>query len=152
VYTHTDPAQWVVKLADATEEANCAEEQAYLDANPHEAELRRVFDLARIDYGRIDYSLTPDGRMQVWEINTNPTISVAPHKLAAGRLVAQQMFMKQLKAAWEAVELRSGAAPTDLRVPRELAGRLNISPLRRGRRAMARGVKWLAKRPFIQNA
>ncbi|MGE0723435.1 MAG: hypothetical protein AB7O45_03620 [Alphaproteobacteria bacterium] len=51
------------------------EEWRYLEDNPHAAELRRIFDLARIDFGRIDYGLR-DGRIQVWEINTNPLVTV----------------------------------------------------------------------------
>jgi hypothetical protein len=48
-----------------------AEELRYFQENPHEAELREIFALAHIDYGRIDYSFRK-GRLQVWEINTNP--------------------------------------------------------------------------------
>jgi len=143
--------KWVVKVPDETEQQWVDEERDYLAAHPHEAALRKVFDLGHIDYGRVDYSLL-EGRIQVWEINTNPTISVAPHKLAAGRLVAQQMFMKQLRSAWEVLDLKNDATPAELCVPRELARRLNVNPLRRSRRALARGIKWVAKRPFIQNA
>jgi len=38
--------------------------------------LRRIFDIAGIDYGRIDYSLR-DGAVETWEINTNPVHMVA---------------------------------------------------------------------------
>jgi hypothetical protein len=48
-----------------------AEELRHFEENPHEEELRRIFDLAKIDYGRIDYGFLK-GRIQVWEINTNP--------------------------------------------------------------------------------
>lgn len=43
----------------------------YVETNPHEAMLRSIFDRARIDYGRIDYAMV-NGRIQVFEINTNP--------------------------------------------------------------------------------
>jgi hypothetical protein len=39
--------------------------------NPHEKSLNNVFDLAGINYGRIDYSIL-HGKPVVWEINTNP--------------------------------------------------------------------------------
>jgi hypothetical protein len=55
----------------------------YLQAHPHEAELRKIFDLANIEYGRIDYSLL-NGKIQVWEINTNPNITSSPMKIAPG--------------------------------------------------------------------
>ena len=48
-------------------------ERRYLETNPHEQDLREFFKLARIDYGKIDYSILGD-RLQVWEINTNPHI------------------------------------------------------------------------------
>jgi hypothetical protein len=48
-------------------------ERRYLETNPHEQDLRKIFRLARIDYGRIDYAMLGD-RLQVWEINTNPHI------------------------------------------------------------------------------
>jgi hypothetical protein len=89
----------------------------------------------------------------VWEINTNPMISVAPHKLAAGRLVAQQAFMKQLNSAWEAVDLKhagDAAAPAELRVSRALARRLNVGPLRRAQRLAARTARWLSQRQFVR--
>jgi hypothetical protein len=57
---------------DAIVDAETAdEEMRYFDENPHESQLREIFALARIDYGRIDYSFRK-GRIQVWEINTNP--------------------------------------------------------------------------------
>lgn len=59
-------------------EESLAIEHAYLDANPHEAELREIFDLAGINYCRIDYGMK-DGHIQVWEINTNPTILKGRH-------------------------------------------------------------------------
>jgi hypothetical protein len=54
-----------------------AEEADYFAANPHESWLREIFNLARIEYGRIDYGLI-DGTPQVWEINTNPTLGRRP--------------------------------------------------------------------------
>ncbi len=45
----------------------------YVETNPHQLELREIFQLARIDYGKIDYAILGD-RLQVWEINTNPNV------------------------------------------------------------------------------
>jgi hypothetical protein len=66
-------ASWHVKIVDLVEPAYVAEELAYVEENPHQRALRAVFDLARIEFGRIDYGLR-DGRIQVWEINTNPIL------------------------------------------------------------------------------
>jgi hypothetical protein len=74
---------WVAKFTDfkAIEailpfEAQIEEEARYVEENPHEAEIRAVFEMARIGYGRIDYSIK-DGAIRVWEINTNPVIAEA---------------------------------------------------------------------------
>ena len=68
----TFSSQWVAKDGNPTED-QIAEEAVFLQSHPHASLLRSVFDLACIDYGRVDYSLL-DGRPQVWEINTNPIL------------------------------------------------------------------------------
>ena len=35
--------------------------------------IRRAFDIARIDFGRVDFSIV-NGRVEIYEINTNPTL------------------------------------------------------------------------------
>lgn len=64
---------WQVKHWELVGPPYDAEERAYVAANPHERQLRELFALAGITYGRIDYSLLGDA-LQVWEINTNPII------------------------------------------------------------------------------
>ncbi|RAZ86629.1 hypothetical protein DPM33_27840 [Mesorhizobium hawassense] len=49
----------------------------YIRDNPHGPALMPLFDKAAITYGRIDYTLI-DGRIQVFEINTNPTVLSYP--------------------------------------------------------------------------
>jgi len=61
---------WVQKGPDLLDEPLLQEEADYCEKNPHAAELRRIFDLAGVEYGRIDYTVWR-GRLQVWEINTN---------------------------------------------------------------------------------
>ena len=141
--------KWVVKLADETEEKWVEEEAEYLRAHPHEAELRKIFDLAHIDYGRIDYSLL-NGKIQVWEINTNPNITSSPMKIAPGRLPTQWAFIKQLREAFETVDSMVEGTPTFVRPDRSLSRRLNITPARRVQHLAARGVKWLANRNFVK--
>jgi len=50
-----------------------AEKMEYLYGNPHERWIKDVFGLAGLDFGRIDYGRSGDS-LQVWEINSNPTI------------------------------------------------------------------------------
>jgi hypothetical protein len=102
--------------------AAASEERSLLERNPHEAELRRVFELAQIDYGRVDYGFA-GGRLQVFEINTNPTIMGPTEPSDADGRARKQLFADSLVAALRAVELPRGAGP---RVP--------LSPTRRLRR------------------
>jgi hypothetical protein len=62
----------------------------------------RTFELARIEFGRIDYSMK-DGRIQVWEINTNPASLADRHRENAARLPAQEHFAREYEAALQAV-------------------------------------------------
>jgi len=65
---------WMLKSRDSEySEPMLAEELAFLQANPHESELRRIARVARVEYGRIDYSVR-EGKVETWEINLNPTI------------------------------------------------------------------------------
>jgi hypothetical protein len=70
-------------------------------------------------------------------------------KIAPGRLPTQWTFIKQLSEAFEAVDLKVDATPTFVRADSSLARRLNITPTRRFKHLAARGVKWLARRPFV---
>jgi hypothetical protein len=71
---------WMMKaLRSSPDEELAREEIAYIERNPHETLLRRVFDLAHIQFGRIDYGVL-NGVPQVWEINTNPTMGRNPGK------------------------------------------------------------------------
>jgi hypothetical protein len=72
--------EWSVKSGTNTPTVELAcEESDYLHGDAHDAWLRQVFALARIDFGRIDYGVL-DGRPQAWEINMNPTIGRQPDK------------------------------------------------------------------------
>jgi len=91
---------WMVKLATSTlDEKLMAENLAYVESNPHEKELRKIFQLANIDYGRIDYGLC-NGRIQVFEINTNPTILMPGKPKQLAHLQRKQYVADQLIAAF----------------------------------------------------
>lgn len=69
---------WYVKgTRHGMTQADRDELESYISDNPHAEQLRPLFDLAGIDYGRIDYGII-DGRIQTYEINTNPTINAYP--------------------------------------------------------------------------
>lgn len=95
--------KWVVGSADVVEDWAVQEEARYIADNPHADPLGRVFDLAGIDYGRVDYAML-EGRPQVWEINTNPMLLASPHRIAPARLPAQARGAEATARAIAAVD------------------------------------------------
>jgi hypothetical protein len=62
-----------------------------------------VFDLAGIEFGRADFGLV-GGQVQLYEINTNPTIaSVAEHP-SADRVESLHQVRRNLFAALQAID------------------------------------------------
>ena len=57
--------------------AHIEEIRAYAAANPHADAVMQVFEKARMQYGRVDYALA-DGKLLVFEINSNPTVLSDP--------------------------------------------------------------------------
>ncbi len=89
-------------------------ERRYMETNPHERELRAIFRRARIDYGRIDYSMLGD-RLQVWEINTNPIFLPRPDKIEIERKGIHRQFAERAAAAFAEIDV--DGAPIDLEPP-----------------------------------
>lgn len=68
--------KWMLRRSDIVTPNLIRRELDYVTRNPHARQLKEIFKLARVDYGRIDYSFSAtDGSMQVWEININPDLS-----------------------------------------------------------------------------
>ena len=67
---------WMVKssVSDVEGPEYLNEYRSFVSQNPHEKEVREIFDKGRIEYGRIDYSFY-EGRLQTFEINSNPLLS-----------------------------------------------------------------------------
>jgi hypothetical protein len=78
-YLHAG-AHWMLKSeTNEVTDALLEEERDYLCRNPHGSWLEQIFRLANLEYGRIDYGIL-HGRPQVWEINTNPTLTRNPRE------------------------------------------------------------------------
>ena len=99
---------WMLKFGGSDFSMQLAtEELAYVEGNPHERELREIFEIAGTDYGRIDYSML-DGRVQTWEINLNPTIGRGTRpsrrkihdEVRETRERSKQTFYANFEAAW----------------------------------------------------
>lgn len=71
------PSWFVKRPPSRMNELHRLEHREYVRHNPHVEWIRQMFDLADIDYGRIDYGRIA-GRWQVYEINTNPTVLGSP--------------------------------------------------------------------------
>jgi hypothetical protein len=87
--------QWLVKygkVGSATPELY-AEESRLLRENPWAESVQRAFEVAGIEYGRADFGLV-GGRVQVYEINTNPT-------LKPGRAHPDPQRSENLRFVWE---------------------------------------------------
>jgi hypothetical protein len=102
--------KWMLKLPDILDPTAIAEEHAYLESNPHEVELRDIFELAQLEYGRIDYSLL-DGRLQVWEINTNPIVMLPRDRYKRQHLPAQEQFADRIRSAFQAIDTGGPSQP-----------------------------------------
>jgi hypothetical protein len=102
------------------------EELEYVSTNPHQQQLREIFALAQVEYGRIDYAIK-DNKVQTWEINLLPTIGRGlrrrskplPPELDAARDEVKRHFYEGFERAWREVDL-----PTDFKAPI----RLTLSP------------------------
>jgi len=115
--------EWMLKAEDnEVSETNLMQERGYVLGNPHEAELRRIFERAGVEYGRIDYSLK-DGKVETWEVNLNPTIRRGrrpdfprrlPEALDRIKDVARQHFLTRFEAAIRSLD--TGEPPIPLRL------------------------------------
>jgi hypothetical protein len=138
-----------------------AEETRYLETNPHEAWIREIFRLARIDYGRIDYGVL-SGVPQVWEINTNPTIGRGPGPKVPQRAEIEAYkimqapafgaFYRDFEAAWEAVDSAvDGADTVEFHAPPALLRAIDSAA--RKRRSVDRvsaAINVVARQPWVR--
>jgi hypothetical protein len=142
--------RWSVKSAGAEpDEASLREGLRYMEENPHADWLRRVFAIAGVDYGRIDYGVL-DGAPQAWEINLNPTlgrrmghqreVALAPELLAL-RETVRETFHSQLRAAFLALDSGSEGPDVEVAIPQSLIKRLHAEAARARRRRTI--LNWL---------
>jgi hypothetical protein len=111
--------EWMLKFSGGEFTKRMAEEElAYILTNPHEAELRSLFAIAGVEYGRIDYAMK-DGAMQVWEINLNPTIGRGlressrqiPPDVNEIRTRGKEHFYRRFHDAWCDVDVGGESLP-----------------------------------------
>jgi len=116
--------RWMLKYESSEHsESSYREERSYVCENPHEHALRRIFDVAGVEYGRVDYSMK-DGAPVVWEINLNPVIGrgLRTSTVLSGRLRAQREetkahFYARFLAAFDAIGGGSGQESVEAPFP-----------------------------------
>ena len=101
---------WYVK----TGQTGIAGEELYrkelelIERNPHAEHLKKVFDLAEIQFGRADYGFYK-GRIQIFEINTNPLLEeFSPHPSPL-REQSMRLTWEKIMAALHEIDSGSGA-------------------------------------------
>lgn len=135
-------------LSEAIEDsAGIVEEELdYIRSNPHRDQVRRAFEIASIEYGRADYGVV-NGRLQFYEINTNPQFPGFQHR--DHRTALRGIIREHLVNAFRALDTPLAATGTlyfeekrprahNVRLPRL---RLPISFVRRAWRGMKRSRK-----------
>ena len=105
-YTCVHDKKWLVKYGKpgiATPELYDDELRIVRD-NPFGEEMRKVFDLANVEYGRVDFGLV-GGRAQIYEINLNPDVVISPKPNGfAAREASNAVFRENYFAAMRAID------------------------------------------------
>jgi hypothetical protein len=128
--------KWMVNARDLLDEGGVQEELEFIRGDARCDELKDIFALANIQYGRMDYGLL-DGRVQVWEINTNPLIAKVYGLVGvdADLSAVDQELLARLSRVWCGIprmlaalanQLGDGGAP---RTPHANFGRYRLADM-----------------------
>lgn len=125
---------WVQKTWESLTPEVVAEEAAYIREKPHEAWMRSVFAHAGIEYGRLDFGITPDGCLQAWEINTNPGFVKAAETYPMELLENSRYVGDEFEAAIRALDVEGSGAPIEVPwEPRSFRDGGRVTPSRKDR-------------------
>jgi hypothetical protein len=93
-------SSWLAKDGEAgiAGQDSYDDEYRIIDENRYCADLRPAFEIGEIEFGRADFGIV-DGRPQVYEINTNPTIGIIKEHPFPIRLAADKLFQAKFAAA-----------------------------------------------------
>ena len=85
-----------------------AEQRRFLETDPHRSGLAEVVRIAGVDYGRVDYAFR-SGRLQVWEVNTNPVVLFSRAHYSEEHLAEQEQIHALLKPHFARLAGSAGA-------------------------------------------
>ena len=132
-----DP-DWVAKQGQMGVADQALYDEEYRDVfeAPYVPLLAPAFELAGVDYGRIDFGFV-GGRPQVYEINTNPSLlpPATTHPFPI-RVKSGEEVYRQRREAYLAMDTVAGGPPVEIPVPPELAAQ-------RRRHRLAPGHQWM---------
>jgi hypothetical protein len=94
-------------------EAEFQEELRMVQTNPFPEYLQRVFDIAGVDYGRADFGFYR-GKIQVYEIDTNPCVGPAFEHPSATRVASMRLAWEKYLQALSAIDAHSPGWPIRL--------------------------------------
>ncbi|MCE9592120.1 MAG: hypothetical protein K8S99_16560 [Planctomycetes bacterium] len=114
---------WVNKEPDLVDALAGEEERRFVDHFPQRDAVWEIFRSAQIDFGRMDFGVL-DGRVVVWEINTNPQFLVAQEDLHPLRAETQQ---RSGNALIDAMQSLDADAPNGAAVPVFTTGDLPLT-------------------------
>jgi hypothetical protein len=99
-YCCAHDTQWIIKTGrkGIAPAELYDEELRIVRENPFAATLRPVFDMAGIDYGRLDFGLV-GGRPQIYEINSNPHVAFGEDHPFAARMESYRIFKQNYFSA-----------------------------------------------------
>jgi hypothetical protein len=111
-FTCVHDEQWLVKYG----KPGIAPPELYEDEyrivsdNPFGGEMRRVFDLVGLEYGRVDFGIV-GGRPQIYEVNSNPDMKLDPKSFGVEfRDRSSALFKEKYLAAIAALDFEPAAA------------------------------------------
>jgi hypothetical protein len=109
---------WFVRGPEYLTEETAAAEREWMTSFPEIDQIRRIFDVAGIEYGRLDFAVI-DGKVQAFEINTNPqTIGFSQEPLRRG---ADALFGPNFTKALESLDCtQSGWVAIDMPLSRRM--------------------------------
>lgn len=124
--------RWAAKYGEVgvADQALYDEDFRIVRENPYAAAAQRAFDLAGIEYGRLDFGLV-HGRPEIYEINSNPAILRAEKHPVPIRLQAAKLCRERLIAAVRNLDTPAGGPPIEIKshpLLRKRPRRLRFAP------------------------